>query len=161
MGQLPDTLSADDCGLPKSNRSFVANPTTDLSYEEYESAAVGVMAQSHTAFRAHVLVDADASGGETITTHDAVWGGTVGVKPTLARTGAGVYTITWTASYDDLNPTPARVVSHATNIRFAQATIAENAAGMIACTWTANVLTVRTWNAAGAATDIDFTASVS
>ena len=159
MGQLPDILSADDCGLPKSNRSFVANPTTDVSYAEYEAAVVGVMALSHTAPRAHVLVDADGT-SPVLTDHDAVWGDTVAVAPTLARTSAGIYTLTWASAYDDLNPTPARAGEHTTNIRFAQATIAEATAGMIACTWTANVLTVRTWNAAGAATDIDFSAVV-
>lgn len=159
MGQLPDILSDSNCGLPKSNRTFVVNPTTDVSYDEFESIAVGTMAMSHTAFRAHVYVDADAT-TPALLDHDAVWGGTAGVAPALARSSAGVYTLTWDSAYDDLNPTPARQVSHSTNIRFAHVSIAEATAGFIAYTFTANVLTVRTWNSSGTPTDIDFCASV-
>lgn len=160
MGQLPDILSTDDCGLPKNDFSFVTNPLTDESYEEHEAHVVGVAAMSHTAARALVYVNGDGGGNESIVDHRAVWGDTVGVKPTLTRNGTGDYTLTWASAYDDLNPTPARVVSHTVNIEFAVATITQDVVGHICVTWTANTVTVKTYDAASAAADYDFVVAV-
>lgn len=156
---LPDVVTPENLGLPKDNRNFVANPRTDVSNTEYEAMGVSVAAMSHTGPRAHVYVDADAAAA-AILDHDAVWGDTDGVKPTLTRSAQGVYLLEWAASYDDLNPTVSRRTSHATNIRFAHATIAENQAATTAVVCTANTATVYIYDDAGAAQDYDFVVTV-
>lgn len=151
---LPDTTTPETYGLPKSNADDIANEETDLSFEEYESLSVDVASMTHTCPRAIAHVDAGAS--PSLVSHSAVWGDTDGVAPTLTRTGAGEYTLTWAASYEDLNPTPDRKSSRVLDFRFAEGQIAESTTGFISVTWTANTISVLTYNAVGAAADRDF-----
>lgn len=118
---LPATIDPEtDLGLPFENATEVADPNTDVSATFYETLCITVAAMSHTAPRAWAIVSAAASGSTTgvlLRDHDAMWGDTNAVKPTVTRTATGAYTVAWAASYQDLNPTPARVVTTATNLR--------------------------------------------
>jgi hypothetical protein len=145
-----------DFELPYEDYSFQVDPETDVRAGVVENFAVEIAALSQTAGRAMVQVDADAS--PAIIAHRAVWGNTAGVAPTLTRNGAGDYTLTWAASYDNLNPTPERQVTGSVNFQGAGASLNESGAGMIAVLFTPNTIQVLTYNAAGAAADIDFTA---
>ena len=148
-----------DFELPYEDYSYQADPETDVKAAVVERICVDLSGVSQTIARAAVQVDADGAGGESIIAHRAVWGNTVAVKPTLTRNGAGDYTITWAASYDDLNPTPAKRVTSNVNFQLAGGTINQAIAGCIAVVITAaNVLRVYTYTHAGVAADYDFTA---
>lgn len=155
----PDTTTPETLGLPKDDYSFRANPRTEVSGDEYEALAVCVAAMSHTAPRAIVHVDADAS-APSITKHRAMWGDTAGVAPTLTRTSAGKYVLTWEASYPDLNPTVDRQTDHFLNFEMAHVTPVGAVACSAAVEWTANSVTISTFDSTDAAADIDFVVSV-
>lgn len=155
---LPNVCDPVEYGLPKTNydTNGVVNPETELDASEYEPVAVDVAAMSHVAPRAIVYVNL-VVGGATILDYDSVWGDAPAVTPVAARSAQGVVTVTWAASgYNDLNPTPARQVQRAPNIRFAHASGCGVSAAHCTCTWIANVATVYVWDAAGAALDGDF-----
>lgn len=154
---LPTRQTAVGYGCPKTDYDAQVNPLTDLSLEsEYEPAVVDTAALGMTGPRTLVHVDADAGGGEDILDHTAMWGETAGVEPTLLRNAAGSYTLTWTASQSDLNPTVSRQNTNTLNFRFATATVAEDADATISVSWTANTVTVLTYAAGGVKTDYDF-----
>ena len=77
-----------------------------------------------------------------------MWGSSSGVKPTLARTSAGVYTLTWpTTVTDQLG------ASHNVNLRWAKASC-EDAAGFFRAKVTSpNVVTVTCTDTSNAAND--------
>lgn len=141
-----------DFELPYEDFSFQVDPETDVPASVIEKFGVELSAISQTIGRVLVHVDADAS--PSIVSHRAVWGNTSAVAPTLTRNGAGDYTLTWAASYEDLNPTAAKRETHSVNFQFAGATLC--AAGFIHTVWTANTIRVYTVNIGGVAADIDF-----
>lgn len=153
-----------DYGLPKQNHKPVVNPEYDLDASEYERLAVDVAAMTLTAAKALVVVSAAASTSATTGTmlrwHNARWGGTDAVKPTIARTATGAYTITWSTSQEDLNPTADRVSTSAVSFSCAQCTPQGSTPAMVVVSCASNVVYVKTFNAASAATDVDFMLSV-
>jgi hypothetical protein len=159
---LPSKLDpTQDFGLPMSDYAPVANPETDVSYYQLENMAIGVAGMSHTAPRAWVVVSgAAASAGLMLRDHDAVWGDTDAVKPTIARSATGAYTITWSTSYVDMNPTVSRQATVAVDLRACHA-IANRATSAIVtayitATGGANVCFVRTFTHAGTAANMRF-----
>ena len=112
---LPDITGPETYGLPKSDYDSVVNPETDLSAAQYESLAIDVSALTCCGVRAWAKI----TGGATpiVASHGAVWGATNSVKPTVVRNSAGTFTITWAASYYDLNPTPDRRVLRYVNFK--------------------------------------------
>jgi hypothetical protein len=169
---FPYSSDPADFGLPKSNYNPVVDPTTDLDYAEYERCACACAAMTVSAFRAHIAVSAAsttaATTGTMVKAHSAVWGDTLAVRPTVARTATGAYTVTWAASYVDNNPTPSRQTSGAVSFTVAQATAQTPPAGYVLCcamaTVAANVATVQTAGITTAGTavavDCDFALSV-
>ena len=145
-----------DFELPYEDYSFQADPETDVPARVIEKVGVELSAISQTIGRAGVHVDAGV--GPVVLSHRAVWGNTSGVAPTVVRNGTGDHTITWAASYEDLNPTAAKRETHSVNFQFAHAVLCGGVAGFIDVAWTANTITVLTWNSAGVAADIDFCA---
>ncbi len=82
--------------------------------------------------------------------HMAQWGADIAVKPVFVRTGAGVVTITWpTTITDELGD------EHTTNFTYVLPPSVSGSTAIIAtATLTAaNQVTVRTFDAAGAASD--------
>ena len=155
---LPNALDpAVDFGLPYEDYSFQVDPQTDVAASIFEQVCVDLSAVSHTVGRAAAYVT--AGGTPVLSAHDAVWGNTDAVKPTVTRNGVGDYTLTWASSYDDLNPTPDRRVTHTVNFRYAQATLVASALGafgFIHVSWTANTVTVKTADTGGTPADLDF-----
>jgi hypothetical protein len=149
---LPDIIDPEeDLGLPYTNHSEIADPETDMDAGYMETLCVTVAGLSHTTPRAVVVVSG-AAGATTallLLTHFAVWGDTDAVKPTCTRTATGVYTIAWASSYVDLNPTTARAVTAATNLRTCFPTI--HGTGSVYATLTGNTVTVTTKTGAAAA----------
>lgn len=155
---LPDTASADTFGGTFANEDAVVDPETEVDASYFNRMIVQLVMGSYTATRARARCT--VSGGVvTLAEHSAVWGDTAPVAPTAARTSAGLFTLTWAATYDDLQATPE---AHSVNIRFPEASAYKSGAAMITNVrrTAANVLEVTTYDDAGAATDPDeFTAS--
>jgi hypothetical protein len=161
---LPDTSSLDDFGGPMSNYSAVVDPTTDEDAKYRNRYACDVAMLGHTAPRAmcsftavNGAVPTDPSGF----VHDALWGDAVAVKPVVARTGEGVWTITWPSTVDDeLTAEDASIgggETHSVNIRFAiaQATAVGGVLKHAVAEVTSSaVVTVRGFLADGTADDI-------
>lgn len=81
--------------------------------------------------------------------HFAVWGNAVGVKPTVARTGVGTFTITWPTTVTD-----ALSVVHTLALFTGWANVEGGTYTQAEVTITsANVATLRTYNAAGSLAD--------
>jgi hypothetical protein len=118
---LPDPTGPETYGPPLVDYDEVVDPTTEISSTKMEAWAVDTAAMTHVVPRAWAYI----TGGATpvVTDHDAVWGDTNAVKPTVSRSGAGIFVVTWAATYDDLNPTTARKVSRSVSIRTAHAVV--------------------------------------
>lgn len=152
---LPDIDSLDTLGGIKVNSHPVEDPTTDLDADQDNIARADVAGMTHTAFRAFVRFTAATTTGALIrVAHDATWGNSSLVAPTLARSSTGTFTITYaTTQTDELNE------SHTLNLRAAIAN-AREATHLVYCAPTsANVVTVRVTDLAGVANDaagVDF-----
>lgn len=150
---LPDIDTVDTYGGELVDYAPVEDPTTDQSGEGLNALKSTSASLTHTAARAW----ARFQGGDgfifvpdftATNSHDANWGNDLGVRPVLARTGTGVYTLTWPSTVtDELGE------AHAVNFRWAKASF-ENQAAVVNAECTAvNVVTIRVWDMAGAAAD--------
>lgn len=149
---LPEIDSLETYGGEKSNYAPVEDSSTDESADHRNLYAMNVAAMTQTAIRAwcrfvgHAVTPTDP----TSNVHGAVWGNGSGVKPTVARTGSGTYTITWPSTVtDELNE------DHTVNLR---CVLRPNVEGSTlyhatASVTSSNVVTVYTFNAAGSAND--------
>lgn len=148
---VPDIPDLDTFGGTFANADAVVDPETELAAEYFNRLNANVVGVSHTAIRAWVRVTAGVA--PSVADHDAVWGNGAGLVPTVARTGTGVYTVTWLTAYDDLQ---FQAEEHAITIRNASVSVSHSAARMIQWTLTsAVVVTVNTYDAAGVAADCD------
>ena len=161
---LPDISSLDDFGGPKANYAPVTDPTTDEDAKHRNRYACDVAMMGHTAIRGwvrFVAANGAAPSDPASNVHDALWGSSVGVKPVVARTGEGVWTVTMPTSVsDELTSEEAALgggETHTLNLRgaIAQATAVGGALKhAVAEVTSANVVTVRGFDAAGTADDI-------
>jgi hypothetical protein len=162
---LPDISSLDDVGGPKANYAPVTDPTTDEDAVDRNRYVCDVVMMGHTAPRAFVRFVAvnGANPTDPVTNvHDAMWGSSVGVKPVVARTGEGVWTVTWPETVDDeLTAEDASLgggEEHTVNIRVAIAQATPVIGGVlkhaVAEVTSANVVTVYGFLANGTADDI-------
>lgn len=113
---FPDTDSLDLYGGALKDYPIAAtDATTDRPAASANQAYASVAAMTHTGYRAWARFTAAATTGAMIlVAHDAAWGNAGGVAPALARSGTGVFTLTWsTTQTDELN------VSHTVNFRAA------------------------------------------
>lgn len=154
MGNLlPNVASVDTFGGPKENLHPVVDPRTDNDADDWTRLITQAAMASYTQPRGWVRCT--VSGGViTLADHSAVWGDTVAVAPLPVRSGAGAYTVTWAASYNDLQEDPE---SNAVNIRACTVSGYESspAARIIQAEKTAaNVVTVKAFDAAGSAADV-------
>lgn len=148
----PDIDSLATYGGAMADYESVQDPTTDLAAAYWNKLAASVAAMTHTAPRAvrrfvgHATTPADPSSGLV---HDSQWGSSSGVKPTVTRNGTGDITITWTSSQtDELG------VSHTLNLRYAKGYAEGATAYHVQCSCpTANTVSVRIFDMAGAASD--------
>lgn len=162
---LPNISSLDDYGGAKANYASVTDPTTDEDAADRNRYVCDVAMMGHTAPRAYVrfvTVNGGAPTDPASNVHDAMWGSSVSVKPVVARTGEGVWTVTWPTSVDDeLTSEDAALgggVTHTVNIRtaFAQAapTATPTLVHVLPKVTAANVVTVYGYLANGTADDI-------
>ena len=153
MPSLPETTDVNELGGVLSNYGAVEDPTTDLDADADNKNRACTAMMTHSAIRAmrrftgHAATPTDPASGFV---HDAVWGSTAGVKPTVSI-AATVYSVTWPASVSD-----ELGVSHTTNLRMADAWVENTGATHYrasARVTSANVVEVRCFNAAGTALD--------
>jgi hypothetical protein len=106
-----------DYGGPFVDRGVVRDPTSQMSADKGNRVFEDVAQGTRTVTRARVLFQL-ATSGSTISasnvTHTSVWGSGSSEKPTVTRAGAGEYTVTWAASFDDaLGETESVVFTYA------------------------------------------------
>lgn len=102
MGMLVRSL--DDYGGALADYASVVDPTTDEGARFRNRYACDGAMMMHTAFRAFVsfvTVNGANPTDPAADVHDALWGSTNTVKPTVARTGEGVWTATWPTTVTD------------------------------------------------------------
>jgi hypothetical protein len=161
---LPNISSFDELGGALNNYAPVTDPTTDEDVKYRNRYVCDVAMMGHTAQRGFVrfvTVNDAAPTDPASNVHDALWGSSVTVKPVVARSAEGVWTVTWPTSVQtELTPEAAEIgggETHTVSIRAAMAQ-ATAVGGVlkhaIAEVTSANVVTVRGFNAAGTADDI-------
>ena len=141
---LPEIDAFATYGGSKANYAPVEDSTTDVDAAWWNLIAMNVAGMTQTACRAWVAFIGKASSppdDPASNIHGAVWGNGLSVKPTMARTGTGVYTATWpTTITDELG------VSHTVNLRRAWGSISGTTPYEITFTMTSsNVVTIRTF----------------
>jgi hypothetical protein len=150
---LPDTADLDTFGGTFEDFDGVVDPQTELAARYYNRLTTQAAAVSHTASRA--MARCSITGGSiALEDHDAVWGATESVEPTPARSGAGDYTVTWAASYDDLQDDPEE---HTVSIRFADGQGYKSGAARIVNIYrvSATQVAIKAYDAAGVAAELD------
>ncbi len=145
--------------------SSVVDPTRDRPAAGANAAYSAVAGMTHTAIRAWVRMTLNATATPVLVAHDALWGNSLAVAPVLARTGVGIYTITWPTNVQDeiTIGTPGYTGPLPLNLRagFANLRVVATAFDLFVTPTTANVGTLKLFNVAGsladtgAATDVD------
>ena len=139
---LPDIDSFASYGGRIVNYQDVEDPTTDRDAAAASAAYLSTAALTQTCPRAWArFLTAATTGAMTLAVtnpNDGAWPNIAGNKPVLARTSAGIFTLTWPATLADANG-----VTHTLNFRAARA-CAEGATYVpVQCSVTApNVVTV-------------------
>ena len=133
------------------NHHPIANPQTDRDAKAVNSALSDLAMMTRMCPRAWCQFN--ASNAPSVVDHDATWGKvTPVVAPTVSRTSAGIFVLTWPASVID-NLGEIRAV----NFRWGSGSVADSTAKrppQVKRT-SANVATVYTYDAAGTAADIN------
>lgn len=149
----PDVDSLATYGGAKVDLAPVTDPTTDRPAAGANKAYASTAMMTHTALRAWRSFVGAATTPDVnlpaVNAHDAMWGSGTGVKPAVARTGTGVFTVTWPATVSD-----ELSVSHSTALRRGWA-VADSATlyHAVVVISAANVATVRVFDASGVASD--------
>lgn len=161
---LPDISSIDDFAGPLNNYAAVTDPTTDEDAKYRNRYVCDVAMMGHTAPRGFVrftAVDDAAPTDPASNVHDALWGSSVSVKPVVARSNEGIWTVTWPATVSDEITAEDESIgggeTHTVNIRaaIAQATAVGGVLKhAVAEVTSSNVVTVRGFLANGTADDI-------
>lgn len=150
---LPDEATLSDTyGGPYQNAQPVEDPLTEISADADNEALADTAGCTRMVPRAWVsfIGTTYTSGSQviTVTDHNAVWGGSNGVKPTIVQTSAGVLVITWPATVvDELG------VTKTLNIRFPHKPVTVDAtlsSGQVSA-YTANTMTIHLFSSAGSA----------
>lgn len=103
LPSTPSTLAGDYGGVQQNYGGLPPqDPTTDMDASSWNQAAcdVGMMTQTAWLCRASFIGYGPAN-AVVIAQHQALWGNTVGVIPTVVRLGVGTYTLTWPTSVVD------------------------------------------------------------
>lgn len=158
----PKTIA--DYGGPYVDRGVKRDPSYQMGANQGNRFLVDTAQATRTVPRATVLFQL-ATSGSTIdpanVTHTSVWGSGSTEKPTVARTGTGVYTVTWASSFDDEMPAPNTVTE---SVVFTFAEGQPNVRGATdgrarVVSIISNVVTVQVYNTANALSDLGGSAS--
>lgn len=151
MAGLPGVDSLETYGGEKDNYAPIEDTTTDEDAAHRNLYASNVAGMTQTISRAmcrfvgHATTPTDPASN----VHFAVWGNDVSVKPAVAHSSTGVYTITW-----DSTVTDALGEDHSVNLATGWANVEGSTLYHAQVTITApNVATVYVFNSAGAAND--------
>lgn len=148
---LPDVDDLSTYGGALANYAPIEDATTDEDAAWRNKYAANVAGMTQTACRAWCtfLGHASAPTDPASNVHGAVWGDDVSVKPTVARTGTGVFTVTWPSTVTD-----ELAEVHTVNLRRCWANVEGATAYFVTTTVTAaNVVTLRVFNSSAAAND--------
>ena len=151
---LPDADSLSTYGGPYANYGIgPVDPTTDLDANLFNKALANVAMMSRMVDRCDVLITTNATGlTATVTSWEAMWKGVTTTAPTVARSGTGIWTLTWpTAVQDEL------LVSHTLNLTSAAGAALGATALHVQAQASANVLTFYVFTAGGSLTDVSNT----
>lgn len=151
---LPKVASINSYGGPKNDYSSPKDSSTDRSAAGVNPAYGDVAAMTHTAARSWARMTVHSAGGTpTLVANDEVWNNGNNAAPTTARSGAGVFTLTYPTTVVDEIPatSPGYIGPQAVNFRAGRGS---NRGGT---TWyqvevvptAANVLTVYLWKFSG------------
>jgi hypothetical protein len=146
---LPTSASLANYGGQKINFAPVEDPNTEYDQSELNQAFNDVAMMTRTAVRGFVRFTTSAT-TPAIVTHYAQWGNAAPVTPVVARTGTGVFTVTFPASVTDELGVSQSLLIRASAVHVEGNTFANSAR----CSATSsNVVTVYT-AASGTAADI-------
>jgi len=150
----PNPSSIGDYGMPVVDYvATVTDPTTDQPASGADQQACDTAMMSRPATRAWVSFTTNGTNAPVLVAHEAQWG--VGTAPVLARTGTGVYTVTWPAMVTDQLGNTQSV-----NLRFALgagATVFLSTGYVINYAASANVATVSVFSVPSGAVAADTT----
>lgn len=151
--QKPDAATF---GAPFQNADAVTDPETELAAEQYNRLVDQVVMSAQVTRKAWVRCTY-TGGTFSVADHDAVWGATEAVKPTPARTGLGVYTVSWAGAYQGLDTSVTPAPTRAVQIRAASASAYAAAGARIVNVRRVSAVQIeaRTYDQAGAAADVD------
>jgi hypothetical protein len=150
----PNSSALGDYGMPVGDYLVeVTDPTTDQPASGAAQQACDTAAMTRTAPRAIVKFTTNGTGVPTLVLHEAQWG--IGTTPVVARTGVGMFTITWPVTVvDELG------VSQSVNLRFTDWPALDGVVGVNLATATVtapNVVTVYQVNISGGPVAADST----
>lgn len=97
---FPQSHTLADFGGVLNDLSPITDPTTDRPAAGANAAYGSVAAMTRVSGRAWVLFSASPT-ATTLVAHGAAWPTTAQVTPTLSRSSAGVYVISWPATVTD------------------------------------------------------------
>ena len=148
---LPDIDTLATFGGQLNDYSPVVDPTTDRPAAGTNQAYSSIAMVTHTAPRAwcRFVTSATTPALATNNGHDAMWGSSSGVKPTLLRNSIGNYSVTW-----PLTVTDEMGVSHTVNLRAVKVSSEGPTNGFITATVSGNIVTVLTFSASNSANDL-------
>lgn len=144
---LPDKDALSTFGQPRNNRIPITDPSTDIGAEHWNPLTNDVAMLSVLGDRAWAAFHWTGA-AMVLDAHDEMWNGVSGYTvPTLARTGAGVYTVTYPATTFDFIPSsnPSGGGSHTINLRSAHGYVRPGGAASVftvECSASGNVVTV-------------------
>ena len=150
---LPDSDSFVTYGGSKINYSAPVNPNTDYDATLLNLAFCNVAEITRTVPRAYVrFTGASTTGNLILVNWDANWKGATTTAPILARSGTGIYTITFPTEVGDENGG-----SHNINFVSIYGVEIEGTVELVhgqASLTSANIITLYTFNVSGAAMDM-------
>lgn len=153
MSGFPTRISRTALGPTKANaKTGVIHPAKYIGATETELAYWQVAGLSVSAPRAWALVTWDGASAVSLTASGEAWDPNSASAPTVARSSAGVYTVTYAATYPDETATEV-----STNL-LAAAVSPRGTTARIP-TWeiaSARIVTVYLFDAAGSAADGSF-----
>ena len=98
---LPDTDDLETLGGVMENYRPVEDPTCDMGAEFDNKVRANVAAMTQTIDRVYMQFTSAAANPITVVRHHANWGNAPAVAPTVSRTSAGRYLVTWPATVTD------------------------------------------------------------
>jgi hypothetical protein len=156
-------------GSPFQNAEAVANPTTEQSADQYNrhSEDSAQMTRTSTKIMVKFMTNSGGVGAVTVDDSTSQWGEGISYEPAVAKTGTGLYTITYATEYDDalVGTTGNEAVEETEQVSFrfvwgGALHTTGPVLGHVRGTSVNNVITVYVFNAGGTLSDLGGGATV-